>query len=271
MIRCINLFVFILLLSPHLIAQHSILNGAFDARSLSMGRTGVALKNNSNFINNVAHLSLLKNSGVYANYRSYYLIEGLSQINLQAFTSRSDKNAWGIQIQRDGSKELNENLFGIAYSRKFGENSSIGISANYLNKNYPESKNESAIFPGIGMQIQIIPKLTLSTQINNPLPISSKNLAKIPSQFKFGACYQIYTQLQFTTEFQLVTNQETDLKFGLEYLPNPNFALRTGYIFNGTVSFGIGYRYKENLILDSACELHPVLGTSLGFGIEAMF
>ena len=104
----IQFFILCLSLLNSMHAQHSILNSVMDTRSLSMGRTGLALKNNNNFLNNTAHLSLLDNSGIYVNARSYYLVEGLGQMNIQGFYHSHSNDAWGISTSFDGSKDLNE-------------------------------------------------------------------------------------------------------------------------------------------------------------------
>ncbi|MEO6190594.1 MAG: hypothetical protein ABIO44_09840, partial [Saprospiraceae bacterium] len=173
--RLIQLFIIGLGHLNSISAQHSILNSIMDTRALGMGRTGLALKNNNNFLNNTAHLSLLDNSGIYANARSYYLVEGLGQINIQGFYHSHSNDAWGITGSFDGSKDLNESVIGIAYSRKINNNSSAGIGLNYYQENLPENSSISSVYPTFGMQIQIIPKFTLATQINNPIPINTKS------------------------------------------------------------------------------------------------
>ena len=142
---------------------------------------------------------------------------------------------------------------------------------NYYQENLPENSSISSVYPTLGMQIQIIPKFILATQINNPIPINNKSSKKIPSLYKFGGTFEIYAQLCITTELQLASNQKTDLRVGIEYLPNPQFVFRTGFIGNGTISFGIAFKLKNKVYLETGYELHPVLNSSIGLGFGYKF
>ncbi|NOT37358.1 MAG: hypothetical protein HOP11_08275 [Saprospiraceae bacterium] len=253
------------------VAQHSITQSISDTRSMGSGNCGVAFSNPVNFINNTAYLGLIQESGFYTNYSSYFLIQGISQINIQGIYSNSNSSGWGLHLSRDGSKEWNENLIGIAYSRKVSTHSSIGIQLNAIQRQQIESGNSTTLSPSIGALFQIIPNLILATQINNPIPIQKNNRPIVNSQFKFGLNYKVYQQLNFLTEFNASQNITTFIQFGLEYKPMDRLSFRTGYVSNGLITAGFSVVVKNKLNLELGYSLHPVLNNSAGLGLSYYF
>ncbi len=264
--------IYFLLLQISIInAQHSIVNSSNDIRSFGMGGCGVGIYNPINYINNTSHLGLISTSVIYADIRSYYFVEDLHQAKLQAILKSSINDAFGIEIQRDGSKEFNEIIIGTAYSRKILNKSSLGIGLQYYQQNAPESGVQRTFFPKIGLQLNIIPRLIIATQLNNPIPFFSKSLLKIPSQFKFGINYKIYTELNFYSEINMTNGEDTHMRFGIEYQPIETIAIRTGFVTNGNFSCGLSFKIKQLLELIVGYELHPVLKSSAGAGFAYRF
>ncbi|MCC6815235.1 MAG: hypothetical protein IT267_02360 [Saprospiraceae bacterium] len=247
-------------------SQHNVPSSLIDARAFGMGQTGVAAQNPTNFINNTAHLYFIRNTSIHANYQNYYFINGLNQINIQGSIPVLN-GSFGIHLSHDGSREFNEKIIGLAYARKIATNSSIGFQINGLSRNQLESGNTFTLIPSLGAVIRIIPSLTLASQINNPLPIEKNKKPIAGTQFKIGLNYQIYKLLFLQTEVKNTSNQPTRLHIGIEYCPSEMFQIRTGYISNGIISFGVGIKFKERLVLDFGHEIHPKLGHSSSLGL----
>lgn len=251
--------------------QHSVIQSIKDSRSAGMGNCGVAVHKSSNFLNNTSHLGLIQQNGFYANFQSYFLIQGLSQINLQGLLKINSASSIGLHLSRDGSKEFNENLIGLAYSRRLASNSSIGVQLNGISRIQTESGRDFFVSPSLGAIIQIIPNLILATQINNPIPIENNSKPSGSSQFKFGLNYKINKQLNVLSELNLTSKIPTQLQFGIEYIPHEKLQLRTGYITNGVITGGLSAILKERFTTELSYSLHPVLKTSLSLGFSYFF
>ncbi len=263
---------FLLHLSQFVInAQHSIVSSITDTRSLGMAGCGVAIHNPHNFINNTAHVGLINKNGIYANYKTYYFINGLNQINLQGILSINKNSSFGLQLSHDGSPEFNEKIIGLAYGRKIARGSYIGIQLNSLFRSQIESGNSFTLSPSLGASIQLIPRLTLATQINNPIPIQENNKPIASSQFKIGCNFQVYSQFNILLELKNNSHQPTHLHIGMEYSPIHYFTFRTGYSSFGNINFGASINVKKSLSLELGYEQHQILKQSSALGISYLF
>ncbi len=238
---------------------------------MGMGNTGVARNQNNQSIKNTAHLALLDNNSIYLSYRNFYFVEGLNYLQVTGNYKTGNKSAISIGLSKEGSTELSETLVNLNYARKIFNKGAIGIGVSFYHEGKVETKSINTIIPNIGLQIEAIPSLTLGLQLNNPIPYQHEGIETIPGSYNFGACYKINELVYLSSEISLSSNEETLTKFGIEYFPIHQISLRTGYIENGSITFGISYDPNKQIRIETAYELHPILRSSIGIGINYTF
>lgn len=174
----------------------------------------------------------------------------------------------GLSFNQFGSSKHNENKFGLAYAKDFGQYLQIGLQLDYLLLNVGQQyASFRAVTFELGLQSQVTDRLTLGAYIFNPASFSFEqtlNHERIPIVMRFGMAYQFTKDFTGECEIEKNTGREgVSLRGGLEYEAVKHLFIRAGVQTNpGLLSFGIGYDVGF-VQVDAAAQLHSVLGSSL--------
>jgi hypothetical protein len=278
-----------------------------DARTASMADAGVAAPADANSISiNPAKLSFLKsNAGLSASYNPWLkrLNPGMNLSYLSAYLKVDKQSAIGMSIrylslgsvqyinleQQDlGSYKPSEYAVDAAYSRRFGDNFSIGTAFRYVFSNagvqMGENDQATQTLKSIAADVSAFythPLFLFNYDADLSAGINISNIAPpitfqdditryhLPTNLKFGLVAIIHfdpgNQLSGLMDLnQPLVPGSTPLKVssGLEYLYRNSFAIRAGYLFEAGaqrsypaqqsyLSLGTGLKYN-GLQLDLA-------------------
>jgi hypothetical protein len=221
---------------------------------------------------NPALLSSLEHHSISLESYNYYFIDGLYTFALHGAYQLDDHSGFGVNIISDGSPELKEWLFSLAYGRKLGSKTGIGLSIDYLRTQTPESNDLQNMSFELGLQTQLLSNLLIGFVLKNPIPLESTSLYPYPVLFKAGLNYKVYDQLQVLAEIHKQGNKDPSLHCGLLYSPVKPITFSLGMNTAGsTISFGASYFLKNSLALHTAFEHHSILGFSSAFGVNFQF
>lgn len=235
------------------------------SRNASLGRCSVASSDFWSCHNNPAGFSSYEFISIGISYENRYLLKELGHKNI-GFILPSKFGGLGISVSQFGYEHYNENIFGFAYSRRFGPYLSIGLKLDYIFlKLSKEYGNRSAATFEVGIQYNINEKLRLGAYIFNPIyvKIRSPNNDRIPIAMRLGLSYRITDD--FSMIYEIEENSEKDISYrsGLEYEIYEKTFIRSGFQLKPELfTFGLGYEYK-NIIIDICGEMQPKSGASL--------
>ncbi len=254
------------------IAQHSVLTSSISTTSRGLGHSGICEWNVRSSLMNPAHLSSLEHHSVSLESYNYYFINGLYTFTLHGAYQMDDHSGFGANLISDGSTELKEWLFSLAYGRKLGSKTGIGLSIDYIRTQTPESEDLHNISVELGLQTQLLSNLLIGFVVKNPVPVKTNSLYPYPVVFKAGLNYKVYDQLQVLAEIHKQGNQAASFHCGLSYAPVKPIALSIGVnTLGSTLSMGASYFLKNSIALHTAFEHHSILGFSTAFGVNVQF
>ncbi|MFK7981019.1 MAG: hypothetical protein AB8G86_13620 [Saprospiraceae bacterium] len=238
------------------------------ARGIGMGNANLTLKDVYSGFNNPAGLAYLNGFEGAAFVENRFLLQEL-QMAAISLAQPTNSGTIGMTLQYFGFEDYNEQKVGLNYSRKLFDKLSIGAQFDFLNTRVKEYGNASAITFGIGLQYEILDKLTAGIHVFNPIraTIGTQNL---PSIIQIGITYQVADYLTISGAIEKDTTLPYNVKFGLEYQVADKIQLRAGMNSNpNRLSFGVGYLVNQ-LQLNVAATYHDILGFSPAVGFRFM-
>ncbi len=239
---------------------------AAGARGIGMGNANLTLKDVHSGFNNPAGLAYLDGFSGAAFVENRFLLQEL-QLAAISVAQSTNSGTIGMTLQYFGFEEYNEQKIGLNYSRQLFDKLSIGAQFDFLSTRVKEYGNASAITFEVGLQYEILDKLTAGIHVFNPIraTIGTENL---PSIIQIGITYQVADYLTISSAIEKDTALPYNAKFGLEYQVADNIQLRAGMNSNpNRFSFGVGYLVNQ-LQLNVAATYHDVLGFSPAVGFR---
>lgn len=265
------LFLFLFISFQSATSQHSVLSSAISTSSRAMGQNGICEWFPVSGFMNPAHLASIEHNHIGLDAHNYYYLAGLYNFAAHGALKMTD-SGFGLNLVSDGSKELREWLLSLAYGRKLGSKTGIGMSLDYIHTQTPESEDLYNICFELGLQTQLFEDVLVGFVIKNPIPIKSNSLHPYPAVFKAGLNYRVYDELEVVSEVQKHGDLKTSFHFGIKYIMLKTINLMTGVNTQGpTLHIGAGYSIKNKIVLYTAFDHHVLLGLSSSFGFNYQF
>lgn len=253
---------------PDLTGQYSLITHNTDQRAAGMAQSGVVLNVAANALGNPAHLGFNQNFSAGVSGQPYIRISELNMFSLYSSIALSNRQSIGLTLSREGSKELNETMAGVAIGRRIAGHSAIGIGIHLLHRQLPESRSASGIIPEIGLQTALTRSISLGILIRNPIPVEIQKDVRFQSDYRAGILYKAANGLDLYLGMSKAGTRATLGSAGIEYSLKESFRLRLGARSNGSYALGLGILYKQSLYLDLAVDVHPQTGTIFGLGLQ---
>lgn len=256
-----NLFLILLLIPYTLYAIHD--PTTIGARSISMGNISVVGTDFHSLYHNQAAMAYYSSSSVGLDYdQGFFADKNLSTKSVGAILNTGIGNL-GLQMKYFGFQLYNEQKIGLAYGRSLGKYLAIGVQLDYFRTYIGQDYGSAqALSFEIGFYSKLSPKLEMGAHIFNPIGMTIGNEYKedLPISFKLGMLYHIDENLLIASEVEKILTEKTIYKFGLEYLLNDYFSVRSGISTQPTLfSFGMGLTLKK-WVLDIGTAYHQTLG-----------
>ena len=248
-------------------------DGPIGSRSAALGHASSCLFDVWSSRNNQGSLGFIRQADVGAFYENRFFVKELSQSGFAAVVPIK-KGTFSLAYSSLGYKLYRESQFTLGYGLKLAENVSLGVGFDYLNTKIGDIYGKANAFTGsLGLNIKLLPQLTIATHIYNPFRVSITNYnnEKVPTIFKFGAQYIFSKKVFLIAEAEKTSAQKLNVKAGIEYNPSSLVYLRAGGATYPTqASFGIGVNY-QGLKIDISSMYHSILGLSPQIGLSYAF
>ena len=267
----IRLFVFLFCFPVFLSAQLSNVI----PNSLSVANASVADLSRWSAFANTASLISFERPSLGFQYENRFFLEELSTKSI-SFVYPNKLVTIGFSGSYFGYSVYNEILLGLGFARNFSDRFSLGVQFNYQAAYFlPLNRYYAALFPQIGLLVNLSPTFTLGFSTFNPFQTkintetSSKQLASV---FSIGCTYSFSDDLLI--RFQIDKELSSTYRFagGLEYKMADLLVFKAGAYDIGYLVPCIGVETKlrkMNVFINT--ELHPLLGLISSCSISFMF
>lgn len=248
-------------------------DGPIGPRSAALGHASSCLFDVWSSRNNQGSLGFVRQADVGAFYENRFFVKELTQSGFAAVVPIK-KGTFSLAYSSLGYKLYRESQLTLGYGMKLSETISLGVGFDYLNTKIGDIYGHANAFTGsLGLNIKLLPQLTIATHIYNPFraSITNYNNEKVPTIFKFGAQYIFSKKVFIVAEAEKTSAQKLNVKGGIEYNPSSLVYLRVGGATYPTqASFGIGVNY-QGLKIDISSMYHSILGLSPQIGLSYAF
>jgi hypothetical protein len=208
---------------------------------------------------NQALLPANKSSSIGINYHGRFGIRELGT-RTAGIIIPVEKAALGFIYSNFGYSDLARHSAGIACGMRLSKKISAGIQSDFFAEktagNYRERRSLSF---EAGIIIKPLEKVSIGIHLFNPLPNSLRK-SYLPSLARAGVGIWLNNELFVSTEVEMRTQHNLNIKSGFEYLPAKNLIIRGGFNSeNNSFTFGLGYIIKSAQ-LDLGFTTHEKLG-----------
>ena len=239
----------------------------------ALGNNGAAVKDTWSLTSNVAGITGTNKATIAIGYTKYLYDGNLNNQNLTAVLPINNYYT-GITIQRYGITEYNEITAGAGLAKKFGDNLSIGIKANYHQLKILNYGIATTFSVDVGVIYQIDNQLSIGLYVNNPSKENynhSNTPTQLPSNIHIGGAYQASDKILIVAAINKDFIKKIDVGFGLDYQLLNSISLRGGINIKPFKQYGgIGINHKK-FSLDFAIESDQSLGYSPQIAIAYAF
>ncbi len=233
-----------------------------------MGGIGAVLQEGSTLFANPAGICFVEKTQVLLQAENRFLIGELNAVQAGAILS-GPTNHWGIRLRHFGPQEYNEQEAALVYARPLGSGLSLGIGAHLRQQRIPEFGTRRIITASLGVQMILLPELTLGAMLFNPIRQEVTPGEYVPTFLAVGARYQPSPQVAIFMEVEKDIDFTARFKAGIRYFLGDVLTLRTGIRTQPTqFSFGIGVPVGEFLVIDVGAWQHQQLGISPLFNLS---
>ncbi len=243
------------------------------ARSMSMANSTVAVSDVWSFHHNPGALANLKQISAGLSYENRYL---LKELQTQAFVVAIPFKVGIISagVQTYGYKIYRTTRIGFGYSMKLGEKLSAGVQMNYQGLRIENYGSKSSVTAEAGILAKINDKITVGFSILNfgRAKLSEFQDDRFSTYLRLGINYKLSERVMILAEAEKEIETRLRAKAGLEYELLERFYTRFGAASNPMeLTFGFGYRFKNNFKLDLGSAWQQHLGWSPHFGLTYDF
>lgn len=256
----------ILIIGPFigLFAQNAVSTPA-GAEGIATGNANLTYQDIHSSFNNQAGLAYLEGFSGAAFVENRFLLKEL-QLAAISIAKPTPSGTFGMMLQYFGFKEYNEQKVGINYSRKLFDKLAIGAQFDFLNTQIKEYGNATAFTFEIGLQYEVLDKLTTGIHLFNPIR-ANIGTQELPSILQIGLTYRPTDYISISGSVEKDSTLPYNIRMGLAYQILEKVQFRAGFNSNpNRVSFGLGYIINR-VQLNMAAAYHDVLGFSPAFGV----
>ncbi len=238
------------------------------AKSLGMGTTGITTTGMDALFLNQAGLVDVNSLSIMASSESRFAL--INSVGLGIAAPIQKIGTFGLALSNYGTDQYSEQKIGLAYGRKLAKNTSIGAQFEIFNTNINGFGNAALATFEIGLLTKILKNVYLGVHVFSPAQIAITDEENIPSRIRLGLKYLPSEKVEIQAEYDQFIDFSPTVKLGVSYALLEYIHLRAGYNSNssgGNFSFGLGYDWKNVLVVDGAVWYHEFLGFTPGLSI----
>lgn len=242
---------------------------AYDIRARLLGGTGLTANGIDALWTNPAGLATAdKKVAASATAEQRFGLSELTLANI-GVAYGTDLGGFGLQLGSFGFDRYRETRLGLTYGRKLSENFTVGAEFTGFATNTEGYASTFDLTFGLGMQLRILPELSVGARIFSPFRTERLPDEYLPQLLAVGFSYQPSEQIKLNVEVHQDAEFPTRFRAGLEYLPAEQLSVRLGVATEmAELSFGLGYEIIEGVDLSAGAVWHEVLGVWPGVGLS---
>lgn len=249
-----------------LILFHAAFARSQPAHLLGMGGAGLGLRGIYSALSNPAGLAYAERAAALVSAGNPFLAKEVRLLS-GAGAAPAAGGVMAITLQHIGFGLYREQQAGLAYARRLSPSLAIGGQFLLLHMAIPDYGSRSWFSFELGMQADILPRLTLAVRLHNPVRQEVAPGEFLPSTFNAGLAWRPGDQLLLALEVEKDIDFPARARAGLEYRVARPLALRLGVMTQpAMVSFGAGIFLANGINADFASAYHPYLGFSPAAG-----
>ncbi len=241
------------------------------ARSAALGGASVTLEDEWAVFNNVGALSYVEGISLFGSYRNQYGVPEFSSMAI-GVTAPLLNGTVAVGAFRFGDDLYNEQKVNLGFSNRFGI-VSLGANFNYYQISIMEGGTAQAFLFDFGGHAKLTEQFFFAAHVSNlnQAKVSEVNSERVPTYMKAGISYRPLESLMLNAEIEKSIDEDSQLKFAIEYEIIETVFIRTGIITEPFKSnFGIGFD-PGKLAVDYAYGNHPDLGDIHQFSFTYRF
>lgn len=241
---------------------------------LSMANTALHLQNTDAIAYNPAGIAHINELSASFQGINYWGITGITTWNYSFVLPSGDTDGFGFQLQGFRPGEFSLIKTGIAYGRKFTENTTAGLQFFYQAVTNAEKETLYKLCSEVGFQLNISTMVGFSALLTTSYPYSSesKSIFVYPDTYRSGFVFRPADFIILAFEINHGLNRQPEFTMGLEYqFAKQRYQWRMG--FNWTIiSFTTGFGWSMmGLHMDLGTRYHPGLGFTQALGLTKNF
>ena len=242
-----------------------------DSESKSLGGCSISTSNIWSSLNNQAGLAKIKYISFGLAIENQYGLKELSNY-AAVFALPLHRGVLSLNLNYNGFELYNNTKVGLGFGKQLSKTFALGIQLDYLGIYIAEKNITLSNYTfEIGVQKELNKKLLLGVHLINPTSVSINKNELIPTLFKIGLRHQTNSKVRLLGEYELESEQEEQLKFGIGYQLIKELELRIGINTKiASNSFGLGYNLN-NININFSVTRHEVLGYSTQFSVSNHF
>lgn len=185
-----------------------------------------------------------------------------------AFVLPTNSGTFGLAAELHGFDLYREQALSIGYARKLLENLNAGLRTSWHQLVIADHGSRSHFSGDVGLQSAIGEEWVLGFSAHLPFQSRLVDNELLPSIVRLGLCYKPSDHIFLVADLTKQSNLSESLAVALEYAFADSFAVRLGVGSSpARFAFGISYRSKSNLRIDTGTLVHQNLGISPLFSI----
>ncbi len=213
---------------------------------------------------NQAGLAYQKAIGLGIAFQNSFQVKELSTKSLVA-TIPLKSIVFGVNYYYFGYPKLNENKFGLSFSKLLGKRIALGGQIDYFYTHIDGEYGSKGTAVGeLGIITEPIENLFIGAHVFNiwHSQLASYENEYMPTIVKMGASYILYKKAVLIFELEKDIDLDMQFKTAVEFEAVDNFYIRAGVVGKPlNYSFGVGYKFKA-VQCDIAFSKHHILGYS---------
>lgn len=267
-LRYVYVVLLIAFLSSNAVGQTGIQHYG-GIQGMGLAGTGVTLKSSAGLFTNPAAIADITGIQLVASSELRFESSGIKQFGLAAANTIEPIGVIGITVQQESVLSLKQLKLSLNYAKKLHDHLAIGAQLNVHQLQIDNYGSTTVINAAIGAVGKVNDQIRFGFSILNPFPITFIDGEEIPTTLIVGVAYVASEQLEIFGELEKDIDFPVHTKMAIEYTPISILSFRLGIQTNpGTVSFGMGWIFTDQLALDIAIYAHDQLGYSPGLGIR---
>lgn len=242
------------------------------ARIGALANAGASTSDLWNISGNPAGFTTITSFSASIGYESRFTNKAFStQSAVMGFPVKA--NYFGLSFISFGTQPYKETTSSLSYAKTFGPDFSAGLKFNYHSVSISDYGSINAYSIEAGLQVKVLPELTLGTHVINPTcaRLGAELQNPLLTTFRFGCHYDFSKRSFWVTEVEKTLSFAPVIKTAVEYGLTDVVSLRGGILTNPfRQTAGIGL-HTAGFRMDVGAMSHSALGFSPQMNLEYAF